>query len=58
MSSCFNGKSHARQVGTACLLAMLACGTATAQSDVGSEPFMSSGAGETRLFTGTTPIRL
>jgi hypothetical protein len=37
---------------------MLACGTTVAQSDVGDEPFMTSGAGETRLFTGTTPIRL
>jgi hypothetical protein len=37
---------------------MLACGTARAQTIDGNEPFISSGAGNSRLFTGTTPLRL
>jgi len=41
---------------TACLLALVSCGTARAQSDVGSEPFLSGAEG--RIFNGTTPLRL
>jgi hypothetical protein len=38
---------------------MLACGTATAQTIDGTDlPYSVSGAGDARLFTGTTPIRL
>ncbi len=57
MSSCFNGDWHGRQLGiVAALLAVLACGSASAQSVSDNLPFESSASG--RVYNGTTPLRL
>lgn len=57
MSSCFNGDWHGRQLGiVAALLAVLACGSASAQSPEDNLPFESSASG--RVYNGTTPLRL
>lgn len=57
MSSCFNGDWHGRQLGkVAALLAMLACGSASAQSPEDNLPFENSASG--RVYNGTTPLRL
>lgn len=57
MSSCFNRDWHGRQVGfVAALLAMLACGSASAQSVADNLPFENSASG--RVYNGTTPLRL
>ena len=57
MSSCFNGDWHGRQLGVvAGLLAMLACGSASAQRPADNLPFESSASG--RVYNGTTPLRL
>ena len=57
MSSCFNGDWHGRQLGiVAALLAVLACGSASAQSVADNLPFESSASG--RVYNGTTPLRL
>ena len=57
MSSCFNGDWHGRQLGVvAALLAVLACGSASAQSVADNLPFETSASG--RVYNGTTPLRL
>ncbi|MBA4106158.1 MAG: hypothetical protein C0485_10390 [Pirellula sp.] len=57
VSSCFNGDWHGRQLGiVAALLAVLACGSANAQSVSDNLPFESSASG--RVYNGTTPLRL
>jgi hypothetical protein len=57
VSSCFKGDWHGRQVGfVAALLAMLACGSASAQSVADDLPFEHSASG--RVYNGTTPLRL
>ena len=57
MSSCFNGDWHGRQLGVvAGLLAVLACGSASAQRAADNLPFESSASG--RVYNGTTPLRL
>jgi hypothetical protein len=57
VSSCFNGDWHGRQLGfAAALLAMLACGSANAQSVADNLPFENSASG--RVYNGTTPLRL
>lgn len=57
MSSCFNGDWHGRQLGVvAGLLALLACGSASAQRPADNLPFENSASG--RVYNGTTPLRL
>ncbi|MBL9163276.1 MAG: hypothetical protein JNL18_11120 [Planctomycetaceae bacterium] len=57
MSSCFNGDWQGRQLGmVAALLAVLACGSASAQRPAENLPFESSASG--RVYNGTTPLRL
>jgi hypothetical protein len=57
VSSCFNGDWHGRQLGlVAALTAVLACGSASAQSVADNLPFESSASG--RVYNGTTPLRL
>lgn len=57
MSSCFKSDWHSRKLTLgAALLAMLACGSAAAQSASDNLPFESSASG--RVYNGTTPLRL